>query len=201
MSPEKWEAVARILKEEDVSDKEVAARTGVYTEGVARVRRDLGLAPFVPLHMRPKVWDRLAFEEMTVPLRGGHRRWKGRHTPNGVPMADRSTTAYRLSFRLHHEREPVGRLQGACRMARCVAGVHLEDDLLRAERATIFKGMDMVAIRRCLRRPGPWPVLKRDEARFALQFSDPGMPAVEVARRLGVCARTVERYRKKAAAP
>jgi hypothetical protein len=123
-------------------------------------------------------------------------------------MAGKSLTAYRLAFRLHYDRQPVGRLIGTCRIKRCVAGAHLEDDVLRAAKTdgstltelpagATWHGMDLVAIRRCLRGPAPWPPLKLPEARFAFRFSDPDMSATELARRLGLCSTTVERNRNK----
>ncbi|GGQ49545.1 hypothetical protein GCM10010250_21340 [Streptomyces althioticus] len=209
MNPEKWERIARLLKEGPISNGEASRRLGVRKRAVAEVRADLGIPPYFV--RRGAQWTRDDFEEMSVELRGGHRRWRGRHSTQGVPMAGKDVTAYRLSFRLHHGREPVGKVTGRCRLNRCVAGGHLVDAVLRAvptvdlaaltelpAEATV-QGLDMVAIRRCLRGPQPWPALSRDEARFALRFTDPDMTAVEVASRLGVSARTVERYRKKTA--
>ena len=209
MNPEKWERIARLLKEGPISNGEATRRLGVRKRAVAEVRADLGIPPYFV--RRGAQWTRDDFEEMSVELRGGHRRWRGRHSTQGVPMAGKDVTAYRLSFRLHHGREPVGKVTGTCRVNRCVAGGHLADAVLRAAptvdlaaltelpaEATV-QGLDMVAIRRCLRGPQPWPALSRDEARFALRFTDPDMTAVEVASRLGVSARTVERYRKKTA--
>jgi DNA-binding CsgD family transcriptional regulator len=205
VNPARWEEIARLLKAGPISNGEAAARLGCARRTVARVREDLGLPPFF-VH-RTDGWTVDDFEAMTVLLRGGHRRWRGRHTRQGVPVAGRSTTAYRLSFRLHHGRPPVGRVAGTCCLYRCVAGGHLADDVVRAAAAddslltelpagATHRGMDLVAIRRCLRGPAPWPELSLTEARFAMRFADPGMPSTQLASRLGLCTDTVQRYRR-----
>lgn len=207
MKPQLWESIARALKTAGgpVSNETVSRQLGCARRSVAKVRADLGLQPYTV--ERRSGWTLADYEALTVPLRGGHRRWRGRHSSDGVPMAGRSLTAYRLAFRLHHQRPPVGWVIGTCSLKRCVAGPHLEDDVLRAVRAAhvpaelpteaTWRGMDIVAIRRCLRGPEPWPDLSLDEARLAFHFSDPGMSAAKLSRRLGLSAETIQRYRTK----
>ncbi|MDX3345982.1 hypothetical protein PV387_23120 [Streptomyces sp. ME02-6987-2C] len=209
MNPQLWESIARALKTAGgpVSNEAVSQRLGCARRSVAKVRADLGLQPYIV--ERRGGWTLADYEALTVPLRGGHRRWRGRHSSDGVPMAGRALTAYRLAFRLHHDRPPVGWVIGTCSLKRCVAGAHLEDDVLRAARAAqvpaelpteaTWRGMDIVAIRRCLRGPEPWPALSLVEARFAFRFSDPGMSAADLGRRLGVRPETIQRYRTKGA--
>jgi hypothetical protein len=211
VNPQKWERIARLLKERPISNGEASRLLHVRKRAVAEVRADLGIPPFFV--RRGAQWTRDDFEEMSVQLRGGHRRWRGRHSGQGVPMAGKNVTAYRLSFRLHHGREPVGKVTGTCRLNRCVEGGHLVDALLRTappvDPSTLtalpaeatFQGMDVVAIRRCLRGPQPWPELSLREARFAFRFSDPAMSAAELGRRLGVRAETIHRYRTKGVPP
>ncbi|MEU6595047.1 hypothetical protein ABZ923_38620 [Streptomyces sp. NPDC046881] len=213
MNPQLWESIARALKTAGgpVSNEAVSRRLGCARRSVAQVRLDLGLRPYRIEHRGG--WTLADFEEMSVELRGGHRRWRGRHNTHGVPMAGQHLTAYRLSFRLHHGREPVGKVTGTCRLNRCVAGGHLADSVLRVAppvdlaaltelpaEATV-QGMDVVAIRRCLRGPQPWPELDLREARFAFRFSDPEMSAADLGRRLGVRPETVQRWRTKGAPP
>ncbi|MFI2434738.1 hypothetical protein [Streptomyces sp. NPDC018693] len=207
MSPETWEKIARRLKEGPISNGEASRLLHVRKRAVAEVRADLGIPPFFV--RRGAEWTRDDFEELSVELRGGHRRWRGRHSGQGVPMAGKDVTAYRLSFRLHHGREPVGKVTGTCRLNRCVAGGHLADSVLRSAPAVelaaltelpaeaTVQGMDVVAIRRCLRGPEPWPELDMREARFAFRFSDPAMSAADLGRRLGVRSETVQRWRTK----
>jgi hypothetical protein len=209
MNPQLWESIARLLKAAPISNREAARQLGVHARLVAEVREDLGLRAFL-VHRQ---WTRDDFEEMSVPLRGGHRRWRGRCSHHGVPMAGRRLSAYQLSFRLHHGRQPVGKVLGTCRLKRCIEGAHLADDVLRAAAKdpsaltelpaeATFQGMDMVAIRRCLRGPQPWPKLKDPrEKRFAFRFSDPAMSAAELGRRLGVRTETVQRWRTKGVPP
>ncbi|MGJ3559006.1 hypothetical protein ACR6C2_08505 [Streptomyces sp. INA 01156] len=124
-------------------------------------------------------------------------------------MAGKDMTAYRLAFRLHHGREPEGRMVGTCRIKRCVAGAHLEDNVLRAAKTDWSLPSELpvgdvpghghggdppVPV-----RAGPWPPLALLEARFAFRFANPDMSATELARRLGLCADTVQRYRKTGA--
>ncbi|MFF0092782.1 hypothetical protein ACFYSF_22855 [Streptomyces canus] len=209
MNPQLWESIARALKTAGtpVSNEAVSQRLGCARRSVAEVRGDLGIPPYRVEHRGG--WTLADYEALAVPLRGGHRRWRGRHSNQGVPMAGKNLTAYRLAFRLHHDRPPVGRLVGTCALKRCVAGAHLEDDVLRAAKTdwsaltelpagATYQGMDLVAIRRCLRGPEPWPELKDlREKRFAFRFSDPGMSAADLGRRLGLRAETVQRYRTK----
>ncbi|MFF4726425.1 hypothetical protein ACFY3M_13940 [Streptomyces mirabilis] len=204
MTPERWEEIAQALKAGPVSDEAVSKLLRCHKRFVAEVRRDLGMPKYRP---PARVWGREDYERLSVPLTGGHRRWRGRFDESGVPYANRMLTAYRLAFRVHHGRDPVGRVQGTCRYKRCVAGEHLNDRIIRKAIAdgslltelpagATFRGMDLVAIRRCLRGPEPWPPLKLREARFAFRFSDPDMTSAELARRIGLCSETVQRYRK-----
>jgi hypothetical protein len=207
VNPQKWERIARLLKSEYVSNKEVAQRLGVGKEAVAEVREDLGLPRFV---LR-RTWTREEFEALAPRIRGGHRLWRGRRSPDGTPVAGQKVTAYRVSFRLHYQREPVGRVKGTCTRKWCVEGAHLADEVLRAARAAqepaelptaaTWRGMDIVAIRRCLRGAPPWPELSLREARFAFRYSDPAMSSAELGRRIGLRPETVQRYRTKGAPP
>lgn len=203
MNAEKWERIARELKTEDIGNKPLGARLGVCYTSVARVRADLGMPAF---RHRLKVWTPEEFERAAPKIQGGHRLWKGRFGPSGVPMANRVLTAYQLAFRLHHGREPVGKVMGRCRKKGCVEGAHLVDKVMREATedpssltempaGATYAGMDLVAIRRCLYGPEPWPALSLAEARFGFRFSNPSMPATELSKRLGLCSATVDRYR------
>lgn len=204
MSPEKWERIARLLKEGPVSNREAARRLRASTGTVAKVRADLGMAPYV-VH-RSEGWTARDYEELSVPLRGGHVRWRGRHSPTGAPMAGKELTAYRLAFRLHHGRDPVGRVTGTCRMKRCVAGAHLADAVVRAAKSVTespaqatYQGLDMVAIRRALTGPAPYPPLTLAEQRAGFRLAASSASVSELAGRLGLSERTVQRWRTQGA--
>ncbi|WP_371624084.1 hypothetical protein OG245_15340 [Streptomyces sp. NBC_01116] len=86
------------------------------------------------------------FHARTEPVDGGHLRWTGHHA-HGVPRLGRQgkhPSAYRVAFRLHHGREPIGHAKPGCGYAQCVAPAHLEDrpmrEQLRSQMAGIFGG-------------------------------------------------------------
>ncbi|MFE6551657.1 hypothetical protein ACFVHS_25100 [Streptomyces sp. NPDC057746] len=196
--PDKWESVARLLKADYISNAQVSARLGVTLRFVARVRKDLG----IPSYSCERPWTQERFDAMTRQLRGGHLRWMGRHTDAGLPVATQTETAYRVGFRLHHGREPVGRVQGTCSRKRCVAGAHLQDRLMRqaaGEQTTGLTqdGMDLVAIRRALQGDPPYPPLKPKEKRYAFLQAHPDASLAELSERLGCSDRTISRWREK----
>lgn len=78
-------------------------------------------------------WE-AAFAERTVAVDGGHLHWSGTTGARGTPVVaygGQVETAYRLSFRWHHKREPVGNVKPTCSYPCCVAGGHLVDRLIR----------------------------------------------------------------------
>ncbi|MFJ1606948.1 hypothetical protein ACIOHS_26795 [Streptomyces sp. NPDC088253] len=130
-----WDSIARALKAEEqpVSDVELAYRLDCKRGLVARVRADLGMAA-MPL---PADMDRMTPEltvmMMAVLTSGGHRRWIGRRTRDGVPLVDHFTTAARVVFRMEHGREPEGQVRGGCVIKHCVAWAHLTDRQMRED--------------------------------------------------------------------
>lgn len=207
MTDDRWDTVARLLKSEPpMSNRAVAAQAHVGTRFVRQVRADLGLAPFVR-HRR--VWTVEEFERQTILIRGGHRLWRGRRSVNGSPIHGHTgRTVYRLSFRLHHGREPVGRVSRSCTRKFCVEGSHQHDEKLRDQAAaalltelpagTTWRGMDLVAIRRALHGEAPpYPSLDEDERRFAARFAPVEMTTEELSRRLGCCSRSAKKWREE----
>lgn len=205
---EKWEAIARLLKSGPISNKEIGRRLKVGVLRVARVRDDLGIPKYwsgiVP------AWTQARFDGMTQQLHNGHRQWLGKETADGTPYGTKDS-AFRIAFRLHHGREPVGRVTQTCTRKRCVEGSHQQDKPMRdAARGRVeeltelpagatYRGMDLVAIRRALRGPEPYPPLREEERPFAARFADPEMTNEELARRLGCCAQSAKRWRAKGA--
>jgi hypothetical protein len=81
---------------------------------------------------------RALFEERVIAVDGGHLHWSGATTTRGTPVVacgGQVETAYRLAFRWHHGREPVGNVRPRCGYPSCLAGGHLADRLLRTEGA------------------------------------------------------------------
>ncbi|WP_157164401.1 hypothetical protein [Streptomyces typhae] len=95
-----------------------------------QVRRD----PSLPRRTRPRpATPGESFRLHTEPVDGGHLRWTG-YVAHGVPTvchAGSAYSAYRISFRLHHGREPVGRAMPTCGKDGCLAGDHLADRPMR----------------------------------------------------------------------
>lgn len=209
MSDDRWDTVARLLKSDPpLSDRAVAVQARVDRGFVRQVRADLGLPVFV---RQARAWTVDEFLKETTLIRGGHRLWRGRRSVNGSPVfGHTSKTVYRLVFRLHYGREPVGRVSRSCTRKFCVEGSHQRDQVLRDEAAaaeltelpagTEWRGMDLVAIRRALTGPAPYPPLEDDERHFAARFADPAMTTKELARRLGCCEQSAKRWREKGAA-
>ncbi|ONI48665.1 MULTISPECIES: hypothetical protein [unclassified Streptomyces] len=75
------------------------------------------------------------FYARTEPVDGGHLRWTG-HYAEGSPKLGRQgghLSAYRIAFKLRHDREPVGKATPGCGYPKCVAPDHVEDQPMRAQ--------------------------------------------------------------------
>ncbi len=88
---------------------------------------------------RPAVGEtwRDAVDRHTVAVEGGHLHWTGATGANGTPVVavgGQVETGYRLAFRWHHGREPVGQVRPTCGYGGCMTGGHLADRQLREER-------------------------------------------------------------------
>ncbi|GHA01071.1 hypothetical protein ACFOOM_12420 [Streptomyces echinoruber] len=110
-------------------DNAIARRLHMDSRTVAKHRAALGL----PKHKRgprPAASPEDLFRRRTTPTGDGHLLWKGHVTNSGVPAlrhGGRVHSAYRIAFRLHHGRDPVGRVTRTCDTPGCVAGGHLAD--------------------------------------------------------------------------
>ncbi|MFI2434739.1 hypothetical protein [Streptomyces sp. NPDC018693] len=129
------ENIRRLLEAETISDVELAYRLGCRRGIVAQTRAGMGLPP-MPLpadldHMTPE----LVVMMNALLTSGGHRRWNGRRTRDGVPLVDHFTTAARVVFRMTHGREPEGQVRVGCAIKHCVEGSHLVDRVMREAKA------------------------------------------------------------------
>lgn len=101
---------------------------------VQRTREALGLpAPRCgPPDTYTSVED--AYRSNSEAIDDGHRRWTGHTDTNGHPRLNfrqQRLSVRQIAFRMHHGRDPQGRLSVGCDIAHCVAGAHLEDQEIR----------------------------------------------------------------------
>ncbi|MFE6551656.1 hypothetical protein ACFVHS_25095 [Streptomyces sp. NPDC057746] len=144
-----WEGIARALLDAPVSDVELADRLGCKPQLVAQVRADLGQPALpVPAPSAPLTVDE-RFELLAVVVAGGHVKWRGRTTKDGVPIIDPWTTAQRVAFRRTYGREPEGQVRGWCPVNHCLEGLHLTDRRMR-EQAREQAKADTEALDACL---------------------------------------------------
>ncbi|MEH0579021.1 hypothetical protein QBA54_32130 [Streptomyces sp. B21-108] len=123
-----------LLAKEDVSNRAVALKLGIGDRRVDEVRKRVGLPSYVR-GRRPAYgsWKE-AFTEQSEAVEGGHRRWTGTREKCGTPVVRYRTsiqTAYRVAFRLHHQREPEGNVTRSCKIPGCVDGAHQQDRVMR----------------------------------------------------------------------
>ncbi|RPE40223.1 Homeodomain-like domain-containing protein [Streptomyces sp. Ag109_O5-1] len=118
------------------SDRQIARQLGVHRDQVIRARRLLGI-PAGPTFPQPKAVEDL-FRERVEEVDGGHLKWRGFRNERGTPVlkhrsrgALRNETAYRVAWRLQHDREPEGLVLPGCGYDQCVAPGHVEDRRLR----------------------------------------------------------------------
>ncbi|MCX4609494.1 hypothetical protein [Streptomyces mirabilis] len=138
-----WENIARVLVCETVSDAELAYRLGCRRGLVARVRSSLGQAPMPLPVMAGKLTAETRLMIGAVLTSGGHRRWVGRRTRDGVPLIDAHTTVQRVAFRMAHGRDPEGQVRVGCVMKHCVEGTHLTDRLMREDACALDRAGDV----------------------------------------------------------
>jgi hypothetical protein len=118
---------------EDVPHTQIVQQLGVSRETVRGVHRALGL----PARPRGRgltyASPEDAFRAHTVPGTDGHVQWTG-YTDGALPAVCHGPAripAPRIAFRLHHGRDPEGRLTRTCEMPGCVAGAHFADRPMR----------------------------------------------------------------------
>lgn len=117
-----------------VSHLDIARQLHVSRKTVAKAHHLLGLPARIRGGGTPYASIEDAFRAHAEPADGGHARWTG-CIDGGVPRVfyrGQRMPALRVAFRLHHGRDPEGRLSRTCRMPGCVAGAHYADQHLRA---------------------------------------------------------------------
>lgn len=114
----------------------IAAQCHTSHQTVAQARRILGVAPSKQGRRPAAHTIEDAFTARTEPVDGGHLRWTGHVDRHGLPIVSLSRdyqTAYRVAFRIRHDREPVGYAKPSCGMAGCVEPAHVEDQPMREQ--------------------------------------------------------------------
>lgn len=132
-----YEGIARALAHGDpreLSDAVLAERFSVEEEFVARVRTEQGLPAFsAGCRTRREVLE-AAYLAHVEDVDGGHQRWTGTVTRDGVPMVTTrfgQVSAHRVAFQLETGRPPVGNVRVSCTYPHCVARGHQADRRLR----------------------------------------------------------------------
>lgn len=119
---------------------EIRAAVGCGYSLISTVRREHGIP--LPTRPRPCRTPEQTYHLYAIPAADGHRHWTGpwagRMPQIQHPSRDgrdgRKESALRIGFRLHHGRDPTGRVFRSCGDLTCVAGPHLTDAPLRAWR-------------------------------------------------------------------
>ncbi|UJV42915.1 hypothetical protein [Streptomyces sp. AMCC400023] len=134
MTAPSMEQLLRLLEEGCTeSDVELAYRLRCKRSLIARARASLGMPPMPLPVFNPGLTEEQRAMLGALLTSGGHRRWVGRRTGDGVPILDNRTTVARVMFRITYGREPVGQARVGCAMKHCVEGSHLVDRLMREE--------------------------------------------------------------------
>ncbi|MFJ2004748.1 hypothetical protein [Streptomyces chartreusis] len=140
--------VVELLRAGGLSQAEIARRTGASPLTVQRIREYLGL-PAPKQGQQPLKYptQEAAFRAYTQPADDGHLTWTGRVAGTGTPVLrhrDTQESAYRIAFRLHYGRQPVGRVLAQCDVPLCVAGRCLADRTVRAANARADVAFDEI---------------------------------------------------------
>lgn len=130
-----FEGVVRVLQQgTEESDVELAFRLGCKRGMVEQARAALGMPPRPLPVIRPGMSDEQRVMLGSVLTSGGHRRWTGRVTDDGVPVLDNRKTVARVVFRMTYGREPEGQVRVTCVRKHCTEGSHLADRAMREGR-------------------------------------------------------------------
>jgi hypothetical protein len=135
-----YKGIVRALENGDpreLSDRDVADRIGVREDMVARVRAEQGIPAFSAGRRARREVAEAAYLAHVEDVEGGHQRWTGTTTRDGVPMVTTrfgQESAHRVAFQMETGRPPVGYVRVTCTYAHCVARGHQADRRLREER-------------------------------------------------------------------
>lgn len=137
--------IAELLRA-GVPQVQIARRLHCAQITVQRTREALNLPAHKMCRDLPATLEE-AFQQYTRPAADGHIEWTGRRN-NGTPAVTFHGTVhsgYRLAFRFHYGREPVGKVtscETGCVAGRCVKDQPMREANRRADKAfsAIFGG-------------------------------------------------------------
>lgn len=118
----------------NIPQMHIARQLGVAPATVQRTREALGIP--APRRGRPDTYVSVedAYRSNSEAVGDGHYRWIGHTDTTGHPRLNfrqQRLSARQIAFRIYHGRDPRGRISVGCDMAHCVAGAHMEDQLIR----------------------------------------------------------------------
>ncbi|MEU6491115.1 hypothetical protein ABZ890_12060 [Streptomyces sp. NPDC046984] len=127
---------------------EVTRETGTTAPTLVRLRKLLQIP--LPRHRAEggKGWTITeAFAYHTQPYGDGHLRWTGHVSTRGQRVlcaGSERRSPLRVSFHLHHRRDPIGKLLPSCEEPDCIAGRHLTDNRIREANARADTAFDVI---------------------------------------------------------
>ncbi|MEU6340219.1 hypothetical protein ABZ883_04620 [Streptomyces sp. NPDC046977] len=134
--------IARLLESgTNLSNRAIAHQVGASLTTVARHREALGIAPhFQGRRQAPPLPTADLWRRQTELVDGGHLRWLGTTTADGVARLVDSGRVYSVPVLAFQERTgqvPQGPVRPECGMDDCVEPRHLEDQLGRDHLAAV----------------------------------------------------------------
>lgn len=122
--------------------RQIQDEAGVTHPTIAAIRRKHGLPK--PVRQPPPNPQRRSIAEAFAlharPDDDGHTHWTGPHAGRLPTLnAENSThNARHIAFRMHHGRDPHGRVHSTCTVDRCLTGAHLTDHTIRQQLDTLY---------------------------------------------------------------
>lgn len=121
-------------------DRGIARQLGLPWRTIAAARKELGL-PRAP--MGPKAAGSVEdlYWRRVQPAADGHLDWTGARTRHGTPVVrhgGRLHTALQVAFRIRYRRDPVGRVEAACKHKGCVRPQCMADQRMRDRDNTTY---------------------------------------------------------------
>lgn len=122
--------------------RQIQDEVGITHPTIAAIRRKHGV-PKTARKPTPNAKRRSIAEAFALharPDNDGHTHWTGPHAGRLPTLnAENSThNARHIAFRMHHGRDPHGRVRSTCTVDRCLTGAHLTDHTIRQQLDTLY---------------------------------------------------------------